>query len=197
MSELLDSKGEPINDLQFNLKKQSANHLADRAALHNKQGYTKPFDSMEDLEKQASAIYAKAADTNKEEYDKDKEKGLDINDINSVLAFEPDYTPLGDTVLVKYIKEDHKIGTLILPDSYNADKKAVVIVPGLLVSTIFKGDIIVLKGSDRNNPYPPSFKRKIKDIEFEEIPSMAISGVFKSREAVIDRIKQEDKKHGN
>jgi len=197
MSELLDSNGQPINDLQFNLKKQSANHLADRKALHNKQGYTKPFESMEELEKQANSIYAKAGDDNKEEYEKDKLNGLDINDMSSVMAFEPDYTPLGDTLLVKYIKEDNQIGTIILPDSFNKDKKAVVIVPGLLVTTLFKGDIIIMKGSDRNNPYPPSYKRRIKDIDFEEIPSMAVSGVYKSREALLARIREEDKKNGH
>jgi hypothetical protein len=196
MSELLDSKGEPVTDLQFNLKKQSANHLADKKALHSGQGSTKPFKNMEDLESMASNIYAKAIDGIEEEYIKDKEAGLDINDYNSIMEFEVGYTPVGDTLLVKFIKEEQKMGSIILLDNKTneKDKKAIVIAPGLYVTSLCKGDVIIMKASSHTNPFPPSYKRIIKGITFEEIPFEGVSGVFHDRDFIMQRIDKKEQK---
>ncbi len=189
MSELVDKNGETIKDVQFNIKKESGSHLADRKALHSGQGSTKPFKDMDDLEKMASNIYATAVDDISKEYEADKKAGLDINDLESIKNYKLGYTPIGETLIVKYIKEEQKVGSLILPDSTSDSKKAIIITPGLYISTLFKGDIVILKGQSKANPYPYEAKRTFNGITFNEIPVEAVAGVFHEREDIIQKIK--------
>jgi hypothetical protein len=133
-------------------------------------------------------VYARADQKIKEDYEKEKELGFDYKDNASVLAFEPNFTPVGDTLIVKFIVEIPEAGKIITSNK-TEDKKAVVIVPGLLVTTIEKGDVILLKPSDRNNPLPPAVEREFNGIKFQEISYYSVAGVYKDRTSVMNRIK--------
>lgn len=123
--------------------------------------------------------------------EEDKEKGFDINDIESIKAFAKavEYTPLFNTVVVKQIREEQKVGSLILPDSSATGKKAVVIIPGMYVSQLQAGDIVTLQGDGRIQ----YFNRVFKGVSFWELNVDSIGGVFKSREVIMQRLKDENK----
>jgi len=196
MSDLLDSKGERINDLQFNLKKQSANHLADRKALHSKQGAIKPFKDEEDMIKTAETAFEGASKTLIELADKERELGFDIKDAKSIKNFKVGYTPFGTLLLVKIIYEEQKIGNILVPDNTALGRKAIVIVPGSYVTDLKKGDVVQLRPTSRgqyggidHNALPPHVERVFNGIKFHEITMESILGVYIDREEYIQRSK--------
>jgi hypothetical protein len=148
------------------------------------------FNSPEDMVASAESIYAVK---NTEEVAKDKEHGLDINDIESIKAFKTGYSPAGNSVLVKFIKEEEKVGKIILTDHSNPNKKAVVITAGLYVNNFRPGDIVLLKGQDVRNPLPPFADRVFKSITFKEISVDAIAGIFLDKKEWLDRIVKDNK----
>jgi len=145
------------------------------------------FKSNDDLINQAEKLYAGAINKIKNRYEEDKKLGLDVNSLESVKSFNIDYTPAGDTVLVKFIYEKEEVGSIILPDQTTGSLKAVVFVPGLLVNTLEKGDVVVLKGKDIKDPIPPFVDRVFKGIEFKEVVYQAIAGIFKNRAELLKR----------
>lgn len=133
-------------------------------------------------------VYARMDEKIKEDYEKEVALGFDYRDKTSVLAFEPNFTPVGDTLIVKFIIEIPEKGKII-PPGKTEDKKAVVIVPGLLVTTVEKGDIVLMKPSDRNNPLPPAVEREFNGIKFQEISYYSVAGVYTDRDTVMKRVK--------
>lgn len=148
------------------------------------------FEDDDDMVSKAEKKYRKA---NLEEAELDKTKGFDIESIESIRAFDVGYTPMGNTVLIKIIREEHKIGLIIIPDGTALGVKAVVVVPGLYVNNLLLGDIVMLKGESPSKPIPPHIDRKFKDVNFWEVPFEAIAGAFVSREKLITRIGAENK----
>jgi hypothetical protein len=136
-------------------------------------------------------IYVKADQKIKEEYEKEKSLGFDYRDSVSVDNFNIDYTPVGDTIIVKFIIEVPKEGEIITPKKYE-DRKAVVLVPGLLITTLEKGDIISMKPSDRNNPLPPTVDREFNGIKFQEISYYSVAGIYRNRKDVMERVNRND-----
>ncbi len=199
--ELTDSKGQPLKKeepFQIAITKSSAGKNADRDALKRVKGADqvsigKPkFDNMHELEEKAEELYSAEQNAYIKLCEKEKALGFDVTDPECIKTFKINYTPVGDTLLVKFIREEKMAGKLLLIDGSNESKKAIVMVPGLLVNTVFRGDIVTMKPTDRLNPFPPSVKRRIADIEFEEISYQAVGGVFKDRVDVIKRIQQDD-----
>lgn len=170
-----------MDDFQINIPSRPANQNADREALKKQPGSIhRTFNDMKDLEESANSIYAKAGEAHKEMIEKDKAAGLDVNDIESIRNFKIGYTPLGNTLLIKQIHEDLKYGSILLPDGSNNNKKAVVIVPGLYVTTLKKGDIITLKPTTTGRA--PYVKRTFKGVEFDEIDYDLVGGIFMEEE---------------
>lgn len=142
------------------------------------------FNSIEDM---ADNIYAKSQDAIEKEVETDKEKGFDINDINSILNFKVGYTPVGNTVLIKTIKGEEKVGNIIIPDNSTRGTKAVVIVPGMLVTMLRKGDIILYKATLEGSV--ASVERIFNGVKFHEIDYYAIAGVMKDIDEMNERVK--------
>lgn len=130
----------------------------------------------------------------KEEVEADKLKGFDIDSLESIQNFEITYTPVGNSLLVKYVLEELKIGSIWLPDKSNTNLKAIVVVPGIYVNNLLLGDVITIKGSmDPRNPIPPGVDRVFRGVTFTEISYEAVAGVFKTRKEVIERIARENR----
>lgn len=130
----------------------------------------------------------------KEEVEADKLKGFDINSLESIQNFKVEYTPVGNSLLVKYVLEELKIGSIWLPDKSNTNLKAIVVVPGIYVNNLLLGDVITLKPDrDTRNPVPLSVPRIFNGVEFQEISYESVAGVFKTRKEVIDRIAKENR----
>jgi len=172
---------------------------SERTRTHlNSPGTTnRTFDSMEAMVENAESKYKKSFI---DEMEKDKEKGFDINDINSINAFEFDYCPLQYTVVVKFIREEQKVGSIIIPDSSSLTFKGVVIEPGLMVNNLKRGDIVTFKPTlvdpkkQLFNPIPDNMEIIIKGIVFKEVSYESIAGVYLKREKLIERIAEENKK---
>jgi hypothetical protein len=143
------------------------------------------FNSMTELEESANSIYAKADDAQKAVYEKDKAAGLDINDKESIANYKVGYTPLGNTLLIKVIKQDMEYGSLLLTDLSNKNTKGVVIVPGLWVTTLKRGDVITLKATQSGNIQ--SIERTINGITFNEIDYEVAAGIFMEEEELRKR----------
>lgn len=182
--ELPDSVMQEMQDTNSKASNHSRSHLIGAGANQ------RTFSSPEDMVASAESIYAVK---NTEEVAKDKALGLDIDDIESIKAFKTGYSPAGNTVLVKFIKEEEKVGDIILLDRSNPNKKAVVITTGLYVNNFRPGDVVLLKGQDARNPLPPSADRIFKGITFKEISVEAIAGLFLDRKEWLDRIVEDNK----
>lgn len=174
--ELVDAKGDSIESIKASNRTRS--HLLND---------TKRFESMSELEKSAENIHGKEIVLQDAIHIKDKENGFDINDIDSVTNFDAGYTPLGNSLLIKVIKEEQKIGSVLVPDSSNLSKKAVVVVPGLLVTSLKAGDIVSIKPAERGSIQ--TIDRILKGVKFDEIDYHAIAGIFKSSKEMKERIK--------
>lgn len=155
---------------------------------------TRGKDSPEAKATEMDVKFEKEKLKRKEEVEADKLKGFDIDNFESIKNFEIAYTPVGNTVLVKYVLEELKIGSIWLPDKSNTNLKAIVVVPGIYVNNLLLGDVITIRGSTTSNPYPPSMERIFRGVTFQEISYEAVAGVFKTRNEIIERIANENKK---
>lgn len=136
----------------------------------------------------------KYATRNREMMEADKAKGFDINDMKSIEDFNIGYTPLGNSVLVKVINEEHKIGTIIIPDNSNLNLKVVICVAGLFVNSLLPGDVVTIKPiQGASNPMPPHIDRIFKGVTFKEIDYSVVAGVFKTRKEIMARIAEDNK----
>lgn len=177
---------------QFESGEIKAIKASERTRSHlNSPGATnRTFGTMEEMVSSANSIYT---NVNVEEHEKDKKNGFDINDIESIKAFRAGYTPVGNSVLIKVIKEEQKIGNIIIPPGSGDSIKAVVVVPGLYVNNLKVGDIITFKLAQGGKvQLPPMVDNTIKGIKFKEVSYEAILGVFIERETIIDRIAEEN-----
>lgn len=155
---------------------------------------TRGKDSPEARASEMEGKFEKEKLRRKEEVEADKLKGFDINSLESIEAFKIDYTPVGNSLLVKFVLEELKIGSIWLPDKSNMNLKAIVVVPGIYVNNLLLGDVITLKPDrDSKNPVPLSVPRIFKGVEFQEISYESVAGVFKTRKEVIDRIVKENR----
>lgn len=191
--ELVNEKGEQLKS-ESSVKSIKASERT-RAHLIAPGNNQRQFETMEQLEESAKQIYAHAIDKFKQEYEKEKELGFDFNDPESVNKFQINYTPLGNTVLVKFIREEQKIGSIFVLDGTNSAKKALVMVPGLYVDSLKRGDIISIKsGRDSAgrivDTFPDSPIRIFNGVSFSEIPLEYVAGVFISREEIMNRLKE-------
>lgn len=197
---LTDKDGNPLKskeessvpqDFNIRISKRSASHTADKEALSKQVGRTmEKFSSEEDMINKAQERFQ----TNYEkEKQKDLSNGFNIDDENSILSYEIDYTPIG-TMIVKFIKEEIKIGNLYLPDNGIENKKAIVMIPSLYDTVFRKGDIILFRPTKFNQygksefGYPPHLERQFKNVTFQEISAEDISGILTRREEVVKRI---------
>lgn len=145
------------------------------------------FVSQTDMELQAEKLYAGHANKLKKEQEEDVVNGLDINDIESIKNFNICYTPLGNSVVIKQLHEEEQIGKIIIPAGLDiTDRKYIVMVPGLLVNMLNRGDIITMKGT-------PSGKldvidRKFNGVKFIEVDFYAIAGIYKSEQDMQKRV---------
>ena len=193
MSELLDASGNEIKSIKtMKASERTRTHLNSPATIN------RTFDSDEAMLKSAEEIYGKAIDEREIEYEKEKALGFDINDIESVMRYPVNFTPLGNTVLVKFIYEKENKGKIILPSAIQdtMGRKAIVIVPGLFVDSLRKGDLILFRpmenrykaGTPDYNALPPAADKMFGGIKFHEISFEAVAGVFISREEIIKRL---------
>lgn len=155
---------------------------------------TRGKDSPEAKATEMDVKFEKEKLKRKEEVEADRLKGFDIDSLESIRNFEIAYTPVGNTVLVKYVLEELKIGSVWIPDKSNTNLKAIVVVPGIYVNNLLLGDVVTIRGSTTSNPYPPSMERIFRGVTFQEISYEAVAGVFKTRNEIIERIANESKK---
>lgn len=125
------------------------------------------------------------------EIQEDKENGLDISDIESIRGFDLGYVPLGNSVLLKEIRQDQEIRGIVIPDMSNEVSKAVVIETGTLIEGLRKGDVVTIKPSTSGDRIP-SIERTIKGIKFKEYSYLALAGVFVPKVVYMERIKEEN-----
>lgn len=118
-------------------------------------------------------------------------RGFDISDINSVMAFDIPFTPLGATVIVKEIKKsddpEEDAGGIIPVDLSIQAQKWIVMVPGLLVTTLQRGDIVCFRASFKENPVIVT-DRRIGGVIFKEVAYYDIGGVCVRKEEMDQRI---------
>lgn len=115
-----------------------------------------------------------------------KEKGLDIEDIESIKAFDIEYTPIGSTIIVKELKNDEKFGSIIIPDIAKEVRRGVVIETGLYAHELRKGDIVAYKHNVKDHNFRDV---EFKHIKFHEIDIDAVSGVYLKKQEVVERLK--------
>jgi len=193
--DLVNEKGEQLQS-ENSVKSIKASQRT-RSHLIAPGNNQRQFENMEQLEESAKQIYAHAIDKFREEYIKEKEQGFDFNDPESVNNFDINYTPLGNTVLVKFIREEQKIGSIFVLDGTNSARKALVMVPGLYVDSLKRGDVVSIKsGRDQStgriiDAFPDSPIRIFNGISFNEIPFEYIGGVFIGREEIMNRLKEQ------
>lgn len=203
--ELTDSKGNVIkpkdaNDVIKSLDIQTAPEVkqdvkrikaSDRTRSHLNNDATKnrTFNNMTDLEKNAEKIYAAHNNKVQKELEEDVANGFDISSPESVIAFQINYTPIGNVVLVKEIHDEETTEKkIILPSGLDSkDKKYVVMVPGLLVSILKRGDVITLKPTPSGKL--DAVDRKFNGVKFYELDYYAIAGVYQSESIMQDRVK--------
>lgn len=223
--ELTDEKGNPINSSQEIETSKGLLDLAetdgvkstfstedtikaikasDRTRSKNLTAHHRDYSNISktDMEKQGEKLYAGHFNKVKQEQEKDKSNGFDVTDPENIKHFRINYTPLGNTVLVKRIHEEEETdkdkteNKIILPAGLDqSDRKYIVMVPGILVSILQRGDIVTLKGS--HDGKISSVERKFNNVKFDEIDYYAIAGVFKSQDEIktrIDSLTEEYKK---
>lgn len=171
-----------MDEVNINMSPRTANHTADRLALSKQGNSYKKFESMEELEKDFKEAYAHLNE-NDQKYLKEKEadrlNGLDIDDADSIANFEVNYTPLGSTLLVKFLREDDLGSKIIILDSTAKIKKGLVIQPGVFVDYLKKGDIISLRNErDARQPLPDAIEHKFNGITLKEINYESCAGIF-------------------
>jgi len=119
--------------------------------------------------------------------------GFDISNMESVMAFDIPYTPLHSTVIIKEIPikiEDDEDTSKIVPiDLSTTGKKFIVMVAGLNVHILQKGDIVFIKGGPVDMT-----GRKYRGISFLEANYYDISGILMKKEEMEERILQHDRK---
>lgn len=204
--ELLNDKGEPIKKEQEIpvgkglLEEAAVQGLvtadstiksikeSDRRRSKNLTGHHRSFSSQSDMEEQAEKIYAKHGNKIKEEYESDVKNGLDIKNPESIKNFDIEYTPIGNSLVIKELHEELKEGSLILPNGLGDDKKGIVMVPGLLVTTLKRGDVVALKPTPQGQLM--ALKREFNGVKFVEIEIYAVAGVCKREAEMQDRLKE-------
>jgi hypothetical protein len=154
----------------------------------SKEPIGRSFSSPEDLVKQAKRDYeGEQSILNKIEYD----AGFDVKDINSVMAFDPGFTPIGNTVLLKQIPTEIKsAGNLSIIDNSLEGKLFYVITTGLLVRNLHKGDIVTLSATVSGGV--SSVRKIFKKVTLWEVDYYSISGIFMAKEELEERIAKDD-----
>ena len=139
----------------------------------------------DNLEDKAELMKNSAVEEFKKEMEEDKAKGLDINDIESIKAFDIGYCPLGSELVCKQIIEEHKIGSIhVPPGSDAAPTKVIVIETGMHVGYVEKGDVLLLNGGRLH-----AFTIQFKGIKFKLIDYSAVNGVMKPKSEILARVK--------
>lgn len=161
---------------------------SDRTRSKNLTEHHRDFRSKDDMEESAKRLYAQAEDKIKKEYESDVAQGFDIKNPNSVNTFSVKYTPIGNTVLVKVLHDELKEGSLYLINENTKGKRAVVITPGLLATTLKKGDVVALKPTQDGQLM--GMEHKFAGVIFHEIDYHAISGVMEFENVMQDRLKE-------
>lgn len=157
-----------------------------------KEPISRNFNSPEEMAAHAEESYQ----INKKKVNQvELDAGLDISDPQSIMDFKINYTPLNAEVLLKeipkeFIQEDPS--KLLIMDLSPTSIKYYVMVPGLLVHTLKRGDIVVLKGATKDSPIT-AVTRILKDIIFQEVESYNIGGILKARDEIKKRIDEDDK----
>jgi hypothetical protein len=177
--ELLDSNGDALKSIKASERS--------RAHLNSKGNINRTFPDMATLEKQGESIYAKEQDKIKEEYENDVKAGFDVKDINSILAFEPGYTPVGNSLLLKNIHKEQRKDQLFLPPGVGENPQGIVIVAGLYATIFRKGDIVSFNATMGGQI--PTVKRKLNNVEFVEVDATYISGIHKPEAEIRERVK--------
>lgn len=116
------------------------------------------------------------------EQDTEKELGFDIQNRDSIVNFEFDYTPIGDNILVKKLKSS----TIITADGADTGKFMVVMVSPEVSRPVYPGDIINLGGP--HMPQVPFASKKIKGIALLECSCFAIGGMYITQDEYRERL---------
>ena len=156
-----------------------------------KEPISRKFDSPEEMAKHATEAYQIGVKkVNQIEID----KGFDISDINSVLAFETGYTPIGNSIILKEIPKEvvEEENKLIVMDLSNTSKKYYVITPGLMVTTLEKGDIVNL--GNFTGEGVKVINKTFKGITFVEAEYYSITGVYHPLIEMKERISRNETK---
>lgn len=165
-----------------------------RSHLNSPGSIQREFKTKDQMEESANKLVEKHVAELTAESVKDKQNGFDINDIMSIMNFETGYTPIGSTLIVKEIKEEHKIGDLLILDKSATMQKAVVITPGLQVTLLKKGDIVAFKAMKKEEA-PLATNRVFNKVKFLEIDYIIVGGVFESLEVMQQRLAEDYKKY--
>lgn len=154
-----------------------------------KEPILRSFNDETEMIENAERMYAKKG---KDEKDLDKENGFDIDDPASIEAFDPEYTPLANTVLLKRLPLEiqEKNGVKII-DNSGSSLVFVVVVPGMYVTLLKKGDRVKLTTGAASQL---GTQRTFKQIKFEEFDYYNISGVLLSRGVLEQRLKEQEQK---
>lgn len=190
---LVDKDGNEINDVNINISKRSADHQANREAL-NKGLNTTVFTSKEDMEAKADKLYGGAAKLRRQEKIDDKTLSFDIDDIESIRAFDIGYCPYGQTIIIKHLFIEEEIGNIIIPDSTSEGKKAVVVCTGLYAPNLRVGDVIILRPIDNGGKIYTT-NRTFKGVKFAEVELGFVTGVFKSISEINSRVEEDFKRY--
>jgi len=156
--------------------------------MSDKPSTMRKFESPEQMTQSAEDSYKTNAKTNKE---RDKDKGLDVDDPESIQKFQIKYTPIGNTLIIKVLEpiQQAVIAGMDLVDYSNSAKRFLVMVPGLLVTTLKKGDIVSAAGrsDNRDDGKIEIMDRIFGGIRFGEIRYNDIAGVFEDTEIIKKR----------
>lgn len=186
-------KPEDNAELEDNMNETSMK-ASDRTRSHLLTGHQKALNglSVEDMAVRAEQDFGNIYTKN---IAADKEKGFDVESLDSIINFDVGYTPSDTAILVKLIRQEEKIGSIIIPDRSNPNAKAVIVVPGFRVYNYDAGDVIMLRSTGRE-PLR-ALSRTFKGIEFHEIDESFIAGNFISRKEWYNRTIKKNKEINN
>jgi len=153
---------------------------------HKKEPITRNFDSVEEMAKHVEETYQIGKQReNKQEMD----AGFDVRDKNSVMAFDIGYIPRNGGIILKEIPKDiiPEEKGLTLIELGDETIRWWVIAIGNLVVDLKKGDVVHTAGGQ-------GIKRRFKKVQFWEMESYNVSGVYITAEEMEKRIKEHDDK---
>lgn len=182
MTKIKGTKLETGDNVGIVMSPRTASHQADREAKNKQGNPTKTFESIEDMEKSFNDTYGHLNEIDQKymkEKETDKLNGFDIDDKESIMNFDLEYTPMGSTLIVKFLREDELGSKSIIIDVTSKIKKALVVQPGIFVDYLKKGDIVSLVPSrTTRSPLPDHAPHLFKGVSFQEINYEAIAGIY-------------------